>query len=256
MSSTSSADVPPLRPADEGIGRARAAQAGGVVGGRKAGGAERRKAKRSNRNGKKFVVVDAVVGTAVVEAEAVVEAGAVVEGDGLLDVAAYDELFSEDDVAVEGQTRRMSELDDEEEFVGAGAGGGPKRAQQQQGAQYDAGRADASVAEVDSEAESQEEDAVEIDVEAVSSIDEAEARQKELVKLLDAALLLVEMKVGSAREVIERTAAVEAATHSSDAPSQWKLLNNLSPELREKRMKALDAEAVLTDAVSKSLDRE
>ena len=61
---------------------------------------------------------------------------------------------------------------------------------------------------------------------------------------------------GSAREVIERTAAVEAATHSSDAPSQWKLLNNLSPELREKRMKALDAEAVLTDAVSKSLDRE
>ena len=74
--------------------------------------------------------------------------------------------------------------------------------------------------------------------------------------MIYAALLLVEMKVGSAREAIERTAAVEAATHSSDAPSQWKLLNNLSPELREKRMKALDAEAVLTDAVSKSLDRE
>ena len=144
---------------------------------------------------------------------------------------------AEDAVTVEASSRKWAPAP-----PAPSSGAGTNRAAPSEASPF---YADATAADVEAEAADDAE--VSIDVDAVSEADAEEVQQKELVELVDAVLFVLETKAAVAKEQI---------VPSPEAVKDWQMLKNISPEEQRKRRRAEQAEVVLTEAVTRRLERD
>ena len=147
------------------------------------------------------------------------------------------EWEAEDAVTVEASSRKWAPAP-----PAPSSGAGTNRAAPSEASPF---YADATAADVEAEAADDAE--VSIDVDAVSEADAEEVQQKELVELVDAVLFVLETKAAVAKEQI---------VPSPEAVKDWQMLKNISPEEQRKRRRAEQAEVVLTEAVTRRLERD